>query len=88
LEGAIQAFGGANRIYVDAGHPVSSSLEAGTMMRPYHTVTDAVSAAAHNGVVVVVAGSYRASAGNTFVAGADGKRMRFETPVGTVTIGH
>ena len=88
LENAIQAFGGANKIYVDAGHPVSASLGDGTIMRPYDTVAEAIGAVPNNGVVIIVTGSYSASAGNTFVVGDDGKRMRFEVPVGTATIGN
>ena len=57
-------------------------------MRPYETVTAAVNAIPSGGIVSIVEGGYAKVYGNTFTAGADGKSMLFEAPVGTVTIGY
>lgn len=88
LENAIQTFPGLNVIYADAGHPVSSSNEDGTVLRPYDTVTEAVKAVTSGGIVSIVSGSYTKAAGNTFLVGEDGKWMTIEAPVGTVYIGN
>jgi hypothetical protein len=86
LENVLQTFPGFNVVYTDAGHPAAT--EDGTVFRPYNTVTEAITAVPNDGIVSIVAGSYTAAAGNTFIAGADGKRMIFEVPVGTVVIGN
>jgi len=88
LENAIQTFFGTNVIYADAGHPVSSALEAGSALRPYDTVPEALSAVPDNGVIRVTNGSYTKAAGNTFTAGEDGKAFTMLAPVGSVTIGN
>jgi hypothetical protein len=87
LENAINSFPGSNVRYVDFVHP-GSTPRNGTAMRPYGTVTDAVNAVPSGGIVSIVEGGYAKAYGNTFTAGADGKSMRFEAPVGTVTIGY
>ncbi|MBA7679562.1 hypothetical protein ES703_87860 [subsurface metagenome] len=86
LENAIQTFPGSNVVYADVLHLVA--LENGTVFRPYNTVTEAITWVLNNGMVSIVAGSYTRVAGNTFTAGADGKRMTLVAPVGTVTIGN
>ena len=48
----------------------------------------AAAAVVNGGVVSIVEGNYRAADGNTFTAGADGKQMTLEAPVGIVTIGN
>ena len=60
----------------------------GSVFRPRSTVTDAVTNVVNNGLVVIVEGSYSKAAGNTFIAGDDGKAMTLLAPVGTVTIGN
>jgi len=86
LENAIETFPGSNVVYADSGHPATS--EDGTVLRPYHTVAEAITAALNNGMVSIVAGSYYKAAGNTFTAGEDGKKMTLVAPVGTVYIGN
>lgn len=88
LEAAIQGFLGANIVYVDANHPISSSLEAGTVLKPYDTLPEATSVVPNGGMVSIVSGSYTKAAGNSFILGDDGKRMTLEAPVGSVTIGN
>ena len=86
LENAINTFPGNNVRYVDNIHP-GSTPRNGTVMRPYETVTEAVNAVPSGGIVSIVRGTYSAAAGNTFIAGADGKAMLFQAPVGSVIIG-
>lgn len=88
LEAAIQDFKGTNVIYVDSGHSVSSALESGTVLRPYDTVSEAVTEVSSGGIISIVKGTYSRTAGNTFTLGVDGKSMMLEAPVGTVTIGN
>jgi V8-like Glu-specific endopeptidase len=88
LENAIQAFFGTNVIYADAGHPVSPELEAGSVLRPYDTIPEALSAVPHNGIIRITSGSYTKADGNTFIAGADGKACTLMAPVGPVIIGN
>ncbi len=88
LEAAIQGFRGNNVVYVDVGHPISSSMEAGTVLRPYDTIPEAAAAVPDGGVISIVSGNYTKAAGNTFVLGSDGKGMLLEAPVGSVTIGN
>ncbi len=87
LENAISdAPVGSNEVYVDIGH--INSTHSGTIFRPYDAVGQAVSSVVSGGVVSIVSGSYpRSNANNIFTAGADGKSMMLEAPVGTVTIG-
>jgi hypothetical protein len=87
LENALIDFIGANTIFADSGMPALAT-ENGTIFRPYNTVTEAVTAVTSGGQISLVAGSYTRAAGNTFTAGADGKSMMFEAPVGTVYIGN
>lgn len=56
LEGAIQSFFGANTRYVDQGHPIT--LEDGTVLRPYDTVREGVTAVPTGGRVSIVRGTY------------------------------
>jgi hypothetical protein len=77
---------GANAVYVDTARNLTFAF--GTVFRPWDTVALGVAAVPNGGVVSIVEGSYPASAGNTFTAGADGKQMTLEAPVGTVTIGN
>jgi len=64
------------------------TVSFGTVFRPFDTVALGVAGVPNGGVVSIVEGSYPASAGNTFTAGADGKQMTLEAPVGEVTIGN
>lgn len=77
---------GDNARYVDSARNLLIPL--GTVFRPYNSVAMGVSAVPNGGVVSIVAGSYPASAGNTFTAGSDNKAMTLEAPVGIVTIGN
>ncbi|UCE60821.1 MAG: hypothetical protein JSU63_03545 [Phycisphaerales bacterium] len=85
---ALRDFTSPLAVFVDKGHPYSASLGNGTIVRPYETVAEAVAGVETGGVISMVAGIYFAEDGNTFTAGADGKAMTFEAPVGTVSIGH
>jgi hypothetical protein len=85
LEAALQNFPGPNTIYVDwadVGLPAT-----GRVYEPLHSVGSAVAAVADGGTVALVDGFYPRAAGNTFVAGADGKAMTFVSPVGSSVIG-
>ena len=73
---------------MDAGHPVSSGLENGTVLRPYDTVAEGVNAATSGAQIRIVAGTYSKAAGNTFTLGEDGKSMTLLAPVGSVVIGN
>ena len=73
--------------YVDAGHPIATTAELGTMLRPYDTVTEAVNAVPSDGAVMIAPGDYSGPA-NTFVLGADGRSMFLVSPGGSVTIGN
>ncbi len=86
LENAVQIFPGPNTQYVDLIR--YGAAENGTIFHPFDTVTEAVTAASSGAVISVVEGSYSAASGNTFTAGADGKSVRIEAPVGTVLIGN
>jgi len=89
LESAVQTFPGPIVEYVDVGHPFATSLGNGTALRPHNTVPEAISEIASGGIISIVKGNYTDAAGNTpFTAGADGKAMTFQAPVGSVTIGN
>jgi hypothetical protein len=86
LEAALQNFLGPNTIYVDwadVGLPSN-----GSVYEPLHTVSSAVGAVPDGGIIALVPGSYPRAAGNTFIAGADGKAMTFRSPAGTAVIGN
>ncbi len=86
LASAVQNFLGSNSVYVDwadVGLPAN-----GNVFEPFRSVSQAVAAVPNGGIIAMVPGSYRRSAGNTFVAGADGKKMTFVSPVGTAVIGN
>ena len=78
LESAIQTFPGSNVKYADKGHPVT--LEDGTVLRPYNTVTEAVNAVSSGGIVSIVTSFYNETM-------TISKAMTLEAPVGMVTIG-
>ncbi len=86
LENALRNFIHTNARFVDVGHPLRVS-ESGTAYRPYSTVALGVSNVPSGGVVSIVTGTYTVAAGNTFLAGADGKSMTLVAPVGSVVIG-
>lgn len=86
LAGAVQNFLGPNTTYVDwadVGLPSN-----GNVFEPFRTVAQAVAAVPDNGIIALVPGSYPRAAGNTFVAGADGKAFTFLAPVGPAVIGN
>jgi hypothetical protein len=87
LETAMRNFTSTLARFVDVGHSFASTLGDGTILRPFDTVTEAVAAVPDGGIVSIVAGTYTAAAGNTFVAGEDGRSMLLDAPVGTVVIG-
>ncbi len=78
LEAAIQDFPGSNVTYADKAHPVT--LEDGTVLRPYDTIGEAVSAVSSSGTISAVTGYY-----NEFMTIS--KAMTITAPVGVVTIG-
>lgn len=78
LEAAIQMFPGENIVYVDHGHP--TSLEDGTVFRPFKTVLQAVNAVPEGSIVSIVTGSY----GDPITIN---RSMALTAPVGAVTIG-
>lgn len=79
---------GDDAVYVDTARNLAPPIATGSVFNPYDTVAMGATLVPNGGVVSIVAGSYPASAGNTFTAGADGKQMTLEAPVGTVTIGN
>jgi hypothetical protein len=85
LRDELQSFLGANTIFVDS--VIAGSTESGAVLYPFNTVAEGVSTVPDGGEIAVVAGSYPASAGNTFTAGADGKAMTITSFWGTATIG-
>ncbi|MCH8148098.1 MAG: trypsin-like serine protease [Planctomycetes bacterium] len=88
LENAIQTFPGSNVVYADSDHAIGYASSDGTVFRPFFTVKEAVKEASSGAIISIVKGSYTAAAGNTFTVGADGKRMTFDAPVGSVVIGN
>lgn len=86
LAARINDYRGSNAVYVDTARNLTFAL--GTAFRPHDTVALGAATVPSGGVVSIVEGSYPASAGNTFTAGADGKQMTLEAPVGVVTIGN
>lgn len=80
LEAAIQAFLGANVIYADPDHPITT--EDGTVFRPFDTLLEAADAAAPGDVISLVGGSYD---GETVVIT---KALTISTPTGPVVIGN
>ena len=85
----LAGFPGPGTVYADSwfANPVCPGL-CGSMFSPHETVKDAVLDVASGGTVSIVTAVYPSSAGNTFTAGADGKAMTLEAPVGVVTIGN
>ena len=86
LKSAIWNVTGSLARFADVGHPFTLSGD-GTIYHPFDTVTETVNEVQNGGVVSIVAGDYLAILGNTFTAGADGRAMTLEAPVGTVVIG-
>ncbi len=87
LQQFVNDFPGVNTIYADA---VSTCfpLCLGTVFTPHANIAQAAAQVPDGGVVSIVRGSYPAAAGNAVTLGANGKAMRLEAPVGTVTIGN
>lgn len=85
LKNSLESFPGAGAVFVDS---VAGLPHNGGIYEPYKNLPQAVAGVTSGGIISVVEGSYPAAAGNTFVAGADGKAMTIEAPVGTVTIGN
>ena len=81
-------FLGPGTVYADSGWGPCIQACDGNIVEPFKTVTAAVQAVGDGRIIGVVKGNYPASAGNTFIAGADGKAMTLMAPVGTVTIGN
>lgn len=79
---------GDDAVYVDTARNINLPFAIGTVFSPFDRVDLGVAMVPNGGVVSIVEGSYPASAGNTFTAGADGKQMTLEAPVGIVTIGN
>ena len=73
-------------LFVDKAAP--NLIEVGSVFYPFHTVTLATAFGSSGSTLQIFAGSYTAAAGNTFVAGADGKAFRLEAKLGKVTIGN
>lgn len=82
----LESFAGPIVRYVDAGHP--NSQESGSVFRPYDTVPEAVANAPTGAIISIAAGSYPGASGNHVVAGADGKALTLQAPVGMVVIGN
>ncbi len=82
LENAMQDVPSTNTVYLDTTR--YGATENGTIFHPYNTAAEAVSAASSGAIISMVEGSYSTG----FTAGADGKYLRFEAPVGSVTIGN
>ena len=87
LQNALHSFQ-ANARYADAKSITPLFLQTGNVLHPYKTITQAVSGTPSGRRIAIVAGSYKASAGNTFTAGANGKSLTLFAPVGQVTIGN
>ena len=85
LQTELQSFLGPNTIFVDS--VIAGPLESGAVLYPFNTVTEGVVMVPDGGEIAVVAGSYPASAGNTFTAGANGRAMTLTAFLGTATIG-
>ncbi len=86
LESSLHNVQGASARYCDSG--LFGLPQNGGVFEPFNTVAPAVASVANGGVISIVAGNYPASAGNTFVAGADGKAITFKSPVGLARIGN
>lgn len=86
LSNALQAQTGSSVIWVDTVNV--STLQFGHVLHPAKTVTLAVSIVPNGGRVRLLPGSYTKAAGNVFTAGADGKAMTFDCPLGLAVIGN
>lgn len=86
LAPAVQGYNPANRFWVDLSTP--SAWHVGTVIWPYNTVAGAVAGVADGADVQIYEGDYTAAAGNTFVAGTDGRAMTLQGVWGPVTIGN
>ncbi len=87
LQNALHSFQ-ANSRYADARSISPTLFQNGNVLHPYKTIAKAVSDTPSGRRIAIVAGSYRASAGNTFTAGTGGKALTLFAPVGQVTIGN
>lgn len=86
LSNALQAQTGSSVIWVD--HVNVSSFQLGHVLHPAKTVPFGIALVPNGGRVRLLPGSYTEAAGNTFTAGADGKAMTIECPLGTAVIGN
>jgi len=79
LEQAIAEFHGRNFVYIDAGHPIASPLEDGTVFRPFKLIREGVNRVPIGGTLSIVKGTYNGSV-------TINRSMVLTAPVGTVTI--
>jgi V8-like Glu-specific endopeptidase len=86
LFNAINSFTPPSTRFVDLTSP--DSIENGGILRPFDTVFEAVANVPDGGVIRIFAGSYTAAVGNAISIGADGRAIRLEAVLGTVTIGN
>lgn len=86
LANALNAYLGNNTVFVDGAD--LWIWESGGALTPHQTVANATAYVADGGTVLIAAGSYPASAGNTFTAGGDGKAMTLTSNTGIVRIGN
>ncbi len=84
LNVTLEAVMGPTIVWVDA----LSIAHTGAVLSPFNTVAQAIPSVPNNGQIAIVKGTYPAAAGNTFVAGNDGKAMTLTAPVGPVVIGN
>jgi hypothetical protein len=82
----LETFAGPVVRYVDSGHPISA--ESGSVFQPFDTVPEAIADAPTGAIISIAAGSYPVAAGNHVLAGADGKALFIQAPVGLVVIGN
>ncbi|MEM0941037.1 MAG: T9SS type A sorting domain-containing protein [Bacteroidota bacterium] len=80
LEKVIQDFGGTNVEYVDGNHLVAANLTNGTIMRPFRTVSEAISSVNDDAIISIAEGNYRETLYIT-------QTLTIRAPVGGVTIG-
>ena len=85
LQDAIRSFLPSGIYWVEG---VSTHLlSTGDLFYPFKTVSSAVNTVPNGALVKIIGGSYPASAGNTFVAGANGNAMTLVAEIGDVVIG-
>jgi len=85
LQDAIRSFLPPNLYWVEG---VSTHfVQTGDLFLPFKTVSAAVNTVPNGAMVKIIGGSYRASTGNTFVAGANGNAMTLMAELGDAVIG-